>query len=130
MPEDRPAIGTEIHRRRLLDSLFPGGRLAGDLSELGDEQLVWGIRYASPADAERIVGEIDRRHPPAPPPPAAGPTVADTLAARDALDEPCIRSASTIRRPRTPRVGEKATGVRTGVGETARQAPHAQWLKQ
>ncbi|MEV6395581.1 phage minor capsid protein [Streptomyces sp. NPDC051907] len=84
--EDRLAIGAEIHRRRLLDVLFPGGRLAGDLSQLGDELLVWGIRYARPAEAERIAAEIDRRHPPAPPPPAVGATVRDTLAARDALD--------------------------------------------
>ncbi|MFD9859749.1 phage minor capsid protein [Streptomyces alboflavus] len=87
VPEDRPAIGAEIHRRRLLDALFPGGRLVGDLAELGDELLVWGIRYARPEDAERIAAEIDRRHPPAPPRPAAGATVADTLAAREALDD-------------------------------------------
>ncbi|WUC68721.1 phage minor capsid protein [Streptomyces sp. NBC_00539] len=87
VPEDRPVIGAEVHRRRALAELFPGGRLAGDLSGLDDELLVWGIRYANPADAERIAAEIDRRHPPVPPPPIAGTTVADTLAARDALDD-------------------------------------------
>ncbi|WP_149184510.1 phage minor capsid protein [Streptomyces sp. TRM49041] len=86
VPEDRLAIGAETHRRRALDELFAGGRLAADLSALGDELLVWGIRYATPDDAERIAAEIDNRHPPAPPPPAAGATVGDTLAARDALD--------------------------------------------
>ncbi|MEV6329634.1 phage minor capsid protein [Streptomyces sp. NPDC051909] len=84
--EDGPAIGAEVHRRRLLAELFPGGQLAVDLSGLGDELLVWGVRYARPEDAARIAAEIDRRHPPAPPPPLAGVTVADTLAARDALD--------------------------------------------
>ncbi|MFE5558663.1 phage minor capsid protein [Streptomyces sp. NPDC056544] len=87
VPADRPAIGAEIHRRRLLDSLFPGGRLAGDLSELGDELLVWGVRYASPEDAARIAAEIDRRYPAPPPPAPAGARVADTLATRAALDE-------------------------------------------
>ncbi|MFJ8210397.1 hypothetical protein [Streptomyces sp. NPDC096033] len=55
MPEDRPAIGAEIHRRRLLGSLFPGGRLAGDLSELGDELLVGGhpLRLAGGRRADR-----------------------------------------------------------------------------
>ncbi|MFE9217144.1 phage minor capsid protein [Streptomyces lavendulae] len=87
VPEDGPAIGAEAHRRRALAELFPGGRLADDLSGLDDELLVWGIRYASPADAERIAAEIDRRHPPVPPPPIAGATVANTLAARNALDD-------------------------------------------
>ncbi|MET9429794.1 phage minor capsid protein [Streptomyces sp. NPDC003036] len=86
VPEDGPAIGAEVHRRRALAELFPGGQLAADLSGLGDELLVWGIRYARPEDAARIAAEIDRRHPPAPPPPPVGATVADTLAARDALD--------------------------------------------
>ncbi|MEU3321578.1 phage minor capsid protein [Streptomyces sp. NPDC006785] len=87
VPDDRPAIGAEVHRRRALDELFPGGRLTADMSGLDDELLVWGIRYASPDDSARIAAEIDRRHPPAPPPPPAGATVTDTLAARDALDE-------------------------------------------
>ncbi|MEU4067424.1 phage minor capsid protein [Streptomyces wedmorensis] len=87
VPEDGPAIGAEVHRRRALAELFPGGRLAADLSGLDDELLVWGIRYARPEDAARIAAEIDRRHPPAPPPALAGATVADTLAARDALDD-------------------------------------------
>ncbi|MFJ6013009.1 phage minor capsid protein [Streptomyces sp. NPDC092952] len=87
VPEDGPAIGAEAHRRRALAELFPGGRLAADLSGLDDELLVWGIRYANPEDGARIAAEIDRRHPPAPPPPPAGATVADTLAARNALDD-------------------------------------------
>ncbi|MFC8495324.1 phage minor capsid protein [Streptomyces sp. NPDC057235] len=87
VPEDGPAIGAEAHRRRALAELFPGGRLAADLSGLDDELLVWGIRYARPEDAARIAAEIDRRHPPAPPAPLAGATVADTLAARNALDD-------------------------------------------
>ncbi|MFD6889289.1 phage minor capsid protein [Streptomyces sp. NPDC059957] len=84
---DRAAIGAEIHRRRALSELFPAGRLAGDLSALGDDLLVWGVRYASPEDAARIAAEIDRRYPAAPPPAPAGARVADTLATRAALDE-------------------------------------------
>ncbi|MFB6836317.1 hypothetical protein [Streptomyces sp. NPDC056361] len=48
---------------------------------------MWSIRYASPEDATRIAAEIDRRHPPTPPPPGAGATAADTVAARNALDD-------------------------------------------
>ncbi|MFK0289934.1 phage minor capsid protein [Streptomyces sp. NPDC090442] len=84
---DREAIGSEVHRRRLLAELFPGGRLAADLSQLGDELLVWGVRYAGPEDAARIAAEIDRRYPAPPPPAAAGTGVADTVANRAALDE-------------------------------------------
>ncbi|KOX16567.1 phage minor capsid protein 2 [Streptomyces sp. NRRL F-6491] len=83
---DRAAIGAEVHRRRLLADLFPAGRLAADLSALGDDVLVWGVRYASPDDAARIAAEIDRRYPATPPAVPAGATVADTLAAREALD--------------------------------------------
>ncbi|MEV0992745.1 phage minor capsid protein [Streptomyces sp. NPDC049949] len=86
VPEDRAAIGAEVHRRRTLDSLFPGGRLAADLSALGEDVLVWGIRYASPKDSIRIAAEIDRRYPPAPPPPPAGAGAAATITAHDALD--------------------------------------------
>ncbi|MFE1378691.1 phage minor capsid protein [Streptomyces sp. NPDC058740] len=85
--DDRAAIGAEIHRRRMLGELFPAGRLAGDLSALGDDLLVWGVRYASPEDAARIAAEIDRRYPAPPPPAPAGARVADTLATRAALDE-------------------------------------------
>ncbi|MEV0410307.1 phage minor capsid protein [Streptomyces sp. NPDC050448] len=87
VPEDRAAIGAEIHRRAALENLLPAGRLAADLSALGDDLLVWGVRYASPEDAARIAAEIDRRYPTAPPPAPAGARVADTLATRAALDE-------------------------------------------
>ncbi|MFD9567201.1 phage minor capsid protein [Streptomyces sp. NPDC059994] len=86
VPEDRPAIGAEVHRRRMLDALFPGGRLAADLSALGDDLLVWGTRYASPEDSIRIAAEIDRRYPPVPPPPPAGASATATITAHDALD--------------------------------------------
>lgn len=84
---DRDAIGAEIHRRRLLGEPFSGGRLAADLSALGDDVLVWGVRYASPEDAARIAAEIDRRYPATPPPAATGATVGETVANRTALDE-------------------------------------------
>lgn len=86
VPEDRPAIGAEVHRRRMFGALFPGGRLAADLSALGDDLLVWGTRYASPEDSIRIAAEIDRRYPPVPPPPPAGASATATITAHDALD--------------------------------------------
>ncbi|WP_405679295.1 phage minor capsid protein [Streptomyces sp. NBC_00048] len=87
VPEDRAAIGAEIHRRAALEFLLPAGNLAVDLSPFSDDLLVWGVRYASPADAARIAAEIDRRYPAPPPPAPAGARVADTLATRAALDE-------------------------------------------
>ncbi|MEU8680780.1 phage minor capsid protein [Streptomyces sp. NPDC048611] len=85
---DRPAIGAEIHRRRLLAEVFPGGRLARDLSSIGDDVLGWAVRYASPEDAARIADELDARYPPAPLPEAAGAhTVEGQLADRTAVDE-------------------------------------------
>ncbi|MET9601102.1 hypothetical protein [Streptomyces sp. NPDC006459] len=67
--------------------MLPAGNLAADLSPFSDDLLVWGVRYASPADAARIAAEIDRRYPATPPPAPAGARVADTLATRAALDE-------------------------------------------
>lgn len=86
--DDRPAIGAEIHRRRLLAEVFPDGRLAGDLSGIGDDVLGWAVRYASPEDAARIADELDGRYPPAAMPEAAGAhTVEGQLADRAAVDE-------------------------------------------
>ncbi|MFJ4585315.1 phage minor capsid protein [Streptomyces echinatus] len=65
VPDDRPAIGAEMHRRRLLAEVFPGGRLSSDLSAVGDDVLGWSVRYAVPDDAVRIADELDRRYPPA-----------------------------------------------------------------
>lgn len=85
---DRPAIGAEVHRRRLLADIFPGGRLATDLSNVGDELLGWAVRYAVPEDAVRIADELDRRYPPADLPHARGAhTVEGQLADRAAVDE-------------------------------------------
>ncbi|MEU3710496.1 phage minor capsid protein [Streptomyces catenulae] len=85
---DRPAIGAEMHRRRLLAEVFPDGRLARDLSGVGDDVLGWAVRYASPEDAARIADEIDARYPPAPLPEASGAhTVEGQLADRAAVDE-------------------------------------------
>ncbi|MDT0423528.1 phage minor capsid protein [Streptomyces evansiae] len=86
--DDRPAIGAEIHRRRLLADVFPDGRLARDLSAIGDDVLGWAVRYASPEDAARIADELDARYPPAPLSAAAGAhTVEGQLADRAAVDE-------------------------------------------
>ncbi|MEU3613126.1 phage minor capsid protein [Streptomyces sp. NPDC006872] len=85
---ERAEIAAEANRRRLLAEVFPDGRLAEDLSQLGDDVLGWAIRYARPEDAERIADEFDRRYPPPPLPEAAGAhTVEGQLADRAAIDE-------------------------------------------
>lgn len=85
---ERAALDAEAHRRHLLGTVFPGGRLAADLSGVGDDVLGWAIRYARDDDALRIAAELDRRYPPAPMPPAAGArTIEGQLADRAALDE-------------------------------------------
>ncbi|MEU9606396.1 phage minor capsid protein [Streptomyces sp. NPDC048057] len=88
VPDDRPAIGAEMNRRRLLAEVFPGGRLAGDLSAVGDDVLGWAVRYAVPDDAVRIADELDSRYPPVELPDAQGTfSVEGQLADRAALDE-------------------------------------------
>jgi hypothetical protein len=88
VPDDRPAIGAEINRRRLLAEVFPGGRLASDLSAVGDDVLGWAVRYAVPDNAVRIADELDSRYPPAELPDAHGAfTVEGQLADRAALNE-------------------------------------------
>ncbi|CAL9296774.1 phage minor capsid protein [Streptomyces sp. SudanB25_2051] len=85
---ERATIAAEAHRRRLLAEVFPGGRLAADLSTIGDDVLGWAIRYATPEDVERIADELDARYPPAPLPEAAGAhTIEGQLADRAAIDE-------------------------------------------
>jgi hypothetical protein len=85
---ERAEIAAEANRRRLLAEVFPDGRLAEDLSPLGDDVLGWAIRYARPEEAERIADEFDRRYPPTPLPEAAGAhTVEGQLADRAAIDE-------------------------------------------
>lgn len=85
---ERAEIAAEANRRRLLAEVFPGGRLAADLSTIGDDVLGWAIRYATPEDVERIADELDRRYPPAPLPEAAGAhTIEGQLADRAAIDE-------------------------------------------
>ncbi|MFI5686779.1 phage minor capsid protein [Streptomyces sp. NPDC051636] len=85
---ERAEIAAEANRRRLLAEVFPGGRLAADLSTVGDDVLGWAIRYATPEDVERIADELDRRYPPAPLPEAAGAhTIEGQLADRAAIDE-------------------------------------------
>lgn len=84
---DRAAIGAEMNRRRLLADVFPGGRLAPDLSAVGDDTLGWAIRYATPDDAGRIADVLDSRYPPAPLPRASeAHTVEGQLADRAAVD--------------------------------------------
>lgn len=92
---DRPAIGAEMHRRRLLADVFPAGRLAADLSGVGDDVLGWAVRYAVPEDAVRIADELDRRYPPAPLTEAHGShSVAGQLADRAAVDEALAPAAT------------------------------------
>ncbi|MFF4738788.1 phage minor capsid protein [Streptomyces sp. NPDC001262] len=85
---ERAVLDAEAHRRHLLATVFPGGRLAADLSGIGDDVLGWAIRYARDDDAVRIAAELDRRYPPAPLPRAAGThTVEGQLTDRAAIDE-------------------------------------------
>ncbi|MFB7899974.1 phage minor capsid protein [Streptomyces xiamenensis] len=69
------------------DALFPGGRLLADLGDVPEAELGWALRYARPAEAEQIAAEIDRRYPVEMPAAPTGTTPADTLAARDQLDD-------------------------------------------
>ncbi|MCQ8829852.1 phage minor capsid protein [Streptomyces malaysiensis] len=85
---ERAEIAAEANRRRLLAEVFPDGRLADDLSGIGDDVLGWAIRYARAEDAERIADELDRRYPPPPLPEAAGAhTIEGQLADRAAIDQ-------------------------------------------
>lgn len=70
------ALAAEADRRQLLAALFPGGRLAPDLSGFGDDVLGWAVRYARPGESERIAVELDRRYPAVLPEPSntTGPT--------------------------------------------------------
>ncbi|MFD8027823.1 hypothetical protein ACFV3F_03535 [Streptomyces sp. NPDC059717] len=86
--DELAAIAAEADRRQLVSQMFPDGRLASDLSNTDEEHLGWAIRYASPDEAERIAAEMDRRHPPAPPPAESSEsTVEGQLADRAAMDE-------------------------------------------
>ncbi|SDM46628.1 Phage minor capsid protein 2 [Streptomyces sp. cf386] len=85
--EDLAAIAAEADRRQLLAEVFPGGRLAADLSGVDEDTLGWALRYASAQDAERIAAEMDRRHPATPLPEAAGAhSVEGQLADHAAMD--------------------------------------------
>ncbi|MFF5642075.1 phage minor capsid protein [[Kitasatospora] papulosa] len=87
-PGDRDALTAEAHRRDLLAQHFPGGRLAEDLTGVGDEALGWCMQYADPDEILRIAREMDRRDAVELPRPAAtGDAVADLLTDRAALDE-------------------------------------------
>ncbi|NML50547.1 phage capsid protein [Streptomyces sp. R302] len=70
------------------DRLFPGGHLAGDLADVGDDDLAWAMQHATAEELLRIAAEMDRRDGIELPPPAAtGNAVDDLLADRDALGE-------------------------------------------
>ncbi|MFE1773751.1 phage minor capsid protein [Streptomyces sp. NPDC059008] len=87
-PAEFAALAAEADRRQLLAEVFPGGQLAVDLAPLGDEVLGWAVRYARPAEAERIAAEIDRRYPvEVPELPRTSDTVADQLSDRRLVDE-------------------------------------------
>jgi hypothetical protein len=81
-------LTAEADRRDLLARHFPGGQLAGDLTDIGDDALAWCMQYAERDEVLRIAAEMDRRDAVELPPPAAsGDAVADLLADRDALAE-------------------------------------------
>jgi hypothetical protein len=71
------------------DEVFPGGRLADDLTGVDDDTIVWAMQHADPGDCVRLAAEIDRRYPPTPLPAAAhtADPVADVLADRQAIDD-------------------------------------------
>ncbi|MFH8530467.1 phage minor capsid protein [Streptomyces tendae] len=86
--DDVAQLAAEAHRRDLLARTFPGGRLADDLTDVGDDTLAWAMQYADGDEMLRIAAEMDRRDPIELPAPAAtGDAVADLLADRDALAE-------------------------------------------
>ncbi|MFJ3867901.1 phage minor capsid protein [Streptomyces nigra] len=86
--DDVADLAAEAHRRDLLARHFPGGRLADDLTDVGDDTLGWCMQYAEPEELLRIAAEMDRRDAVELPPPAAtGDAVADLLADRNALAE-------------------------------------------
>ncbi|MFJ8146969.1 phage minor capsid protein [Streptomyces sp. NPDC096048] len=86
--DDVAELAAEAHRRDLLASTFPGGRLAADLTDVGDDTLAWAMQYADGDEILRIAAEMDRRDAIELPAPAAtGDAVADLLADRDALAE-------------------------------------------
>ncbi|MFF0894731.1 phage minor capsid protein [Streptomyces sp. NPDC003278] len=86
--DDVAELAAEAHRRDLLARHFPAGRLADDLTAVGDEELAWCMQYAEPEEVLRIAGEMDRRDAVELPAPAStGDAVADLLADRDALAE-------------------------------------------
>src|SRR5690606_13573641 len=72
--DDVTALAAEAHRRDMLARLFPGGNLADDLADVGDDALGWAMQYATSDEVLRIAAEMDRRD-----------AVADMLADRDAL---------------------------------------------
>ncbi|WP_275463368.1 phage minor capsid protein [Streptomyces noursei] len=85
-PEDRADLAAEAHRRDMLATYFPAGRLADDLAGVGDDALAWCMQYADESELMRIAAEMDRRDGVDLPPPAAtGHAVDDLLADRDAL---------------------------------------------
>ncbi|WP_307783241.1 phage minor capsid protein [Streptomyces sp. MBT53] len=87
-PDERAALDAEARRRDLLATYFPGGNLAADLSDVGDDALAWCMQYATNDELLRIAAEMDRRDAVELPPPAAtGNAVDDLLADRDALAE-------------------------------------------
>src|SRR5690606_11018980 len=84
--DDVTALAAEAHRRDMLARLFPGGNLADDLADVGDDALGWAMQYATSDEVLRIAAEMDRRDAIELPAPAAtGDAVADMLADRDAL---------------------------------------------
>ncbi|MGW2130449.1 phage minor capsid protein [Streptomyces coelicoflavus] len=86
--DDVAQLAAEAHRRDLLARTFPAGRLADDLTDVGDDTLAWAMQYADQDEILRIAAEMDRRDPiDLPPPAATGDPVADMLADRDALAE-------------------------------------------
>lgn len=81
------AVVEEADRRQKVAEVFPDSQLADDLTGVDENTLGWALGYASPDEAEKIAAEMDRRHPPAPPPPASTRGgVAGQLEDRETMD--------------------------------------------
>ncbi|WP_406321040.1 phage minor capsid protein [Streptomyces sp. NBC_00519] len=135
-PAERAAIAAEANRRRLLAEVFPGGQLAGDLSTLGDEVLGWAIRYAQPAEGERIAAELDRRYPDELPEPSNATGPAGQLADARAVDEilapapdAAVWAVAMAEPPDDPYAGMTATERWIAEREEAQQSAQAAYTR-
>ncbi|MFD4918893.1 phage minor capsid protein [Streptomyces virginiae] len=123
VPEDRAAIGAEVHRRRMLDALFPAGaspptcpRSATTCSCGARVTRAPRTRYASPPRSTAGTRPPHRR-------PRRGS--APTPRSRRTMPStpPCTRCASTTRPPPTPTNGARMEPTSNAVRTAPRTCP-------